>query len=332
MGKKVIAIASADWHIHRFKQFNDTGVNRLDWGLKMVSEIADACRMFKVPLLFPGDLIHNPKEVENVTITRFLNTYYKEFEKFRVPFLGISGNHDLSEKNTLKHKSPSYLHGLDGVFNTFTCLDNRSTILDVNFSNRTRVVGIPFMNNDYDLVGEIKKQTAGLKESGFKRNILMLHSDFPGAKTPSGYEIAETQHIPKDLNIFFKDWDLVICGHIHKAQQLAKNVYMLGSPIQLDRGQAKEKCGYWKIYEDFTMKFHELRNFPKFIYLKKGETAYNDKDFFILPEAIKEDVEASKKEFALSNTRKQLAKNYCTLKGVEDREKRIALINVLNEV
>lgn len=328
MSKKIIAIASGDWHLNKFRQFNTPNMSRLDWGMKMVKEIGAVCKLYgNVPHLFTGDLIHNPKEVENEVISRFLNVYGKVFDRENIRFIGISGNHDLSEKNTGDHKSPSYMNGMKS-FDTIEVLDHHTKGVVIN--GNVKVYGIPYMNNDYDLVRMVKKYTKYRNEFPMLKSILILHSDFPGAKTPEGYEVAETEYIPRDLDKFFRDWDLVLCGHIHKKQRLSKKVYMLGSPIQLDAGQEGEECGYWEIYEDLSLKFIELKNYPKFITLKFGEKSKQDINFYIEKRATKEDNLVSNTEFILSNTRIQLAKNYCKVKGIKDKAKKRALIKVLN--
>jgi DNA repair exonuclease SbcCD nuclease subunit len=322
MGKKVIALASGDWHIHNFRQHAKPTMSRLDWCLKMVKELAHIAKSYGVPHLFTGDLVHSPKEAENETLTRFVKVFTENFRN--QPFIGISGNHDLSQKNSIEHRSPSWL-GL--IQDKITFLDNcERTAIQLGIG----VWGVPYMNYDQDMVTMVKRLTKDRKS--FKgKAILLLHSDFPGAKTPEGFEVAETEHIPRDLDKFFKDWDLVLCGHIHKAQRLSKKVYMLGTPMQLDAGQEGEKCGYWLIYEDMSVKHMELKDYPKFITLQPGESPKETHDFYITPRAESDDDEVSNGEFIMTNTRSKLAKNYCKVKGIKSKEKKRALIQILNQ-
>src|SRR5690606_6989935 len=100
------------------------------------------------------------------------------------------------------------------------------------------VWGLPYFNNDHDLKEAILKLKDQIKrthkDKGLK--ILLLHTDMPGAKTPEGFTIGETQSIPRNLDKFFEEWDLVLCGHIHKPQKLSEKCYMLGCPIQQNIG------------------------------------------------------------------------------------------------
>jgi len=114
----IIAIAFADLHVHKFRNFNDRPISRLDWSLKAFKSIADKAYKLGVPLLFSGDLFHNPKDVENETMGKMQKAYYREIENRGIDFYAISGNHDLSQKNSLSHISPSHLDSFEH-FSTF---------------------------------------------------------------------------------------------------------------------------------------------------------------------------------------------------------------------
>jgi DNA repair exonuclease SbcCD nuclease subunit len=314
MSKEIVAIATADWHIHKFRQFNRPEKSRLDWCIWMVRNLLNKSAELKVPLLFAGDLIHNPKEVENETITRVIDTIGYNI---RQPFIAISGNHDMSEKNALGHKSPSYLAAFKHLAN-FHRVDNAFWSND-----KLAVWGIPYMNDSQDVNIQLKKLS---KDPGSDRlKILLLHTDLLGAKTPEGFSVNESKIKTK----YFKNWDLVLAGHIHMGQKLGKNVYMLGTPIAQDAGHVGIPCGYWEIYSDASVEFVELKNFPKFI---KGEQDPTDElNYFLPPEEITEENEREVGKFTLNQSRDSLAKKYCKVKGIKDKKKRQALIKILNE-
>lgn len=320
--KKVIALATSDWHIHNFKAFNKDG-SRLIWGLAAAAYIAKKAHEAGVPVLFTGDLFHNPKEVENETIARTLDMYYHFYEKKGVKFYAISGNHDLSEKNSIEHRSPTYLDSFKH-FKTFHNIDNCYKQVYPHLY----IAGVPYMNNDLDLKKMVKELSSKVHKDSGVLKILMIHTDLPGAVTNSGFEVGETEHISLDL---FKRFNLTLAGHIHKKQKLGKNVYMLGNPIHQDVGDVGNKCGYWKVYDDGTMGFKQMISFPQFIRLKKGQTPFNDKDYFIpyLESLVEEDSQEQK--FSLNYSRTRLAKEYCRIKHTPRRRVK-ALIKILNSV
>jgi len=133
-------------------------------------------------------------------------------------------------------------------------------------------------------------------------------------------------------NDFPKNCKYIALGHIHKPQQLFKHGYMLGSPIH-QVSNDKAEMGYWKIFNDRAPQFIGLANiFPRFRKLVPGEVPDNEKDYFIMPDdqGLVEEVE--KGDFDLSHSRTKLAKRYMKVKGIKDKKKKAALINILNQV
>lgn len=316
---KLVAIATADWHIHKFKNF-DVNNSRINWTLDAAREIMKTAERLEVPILFAGDLIHSPKDIENETNAMV----QKLFKNYRNWFVAISGNHDMSQRNGKEFKSPSHL---DSILNPkFVKLDGQFA----PFNGRAKVWGIPYMDNDKDLfdhVNLLRPQTK--KWDGLK--ILLLHSDIPGAVTTTGYSIDSMEHMPKHLDKFFKEWDLVLCGHIHKPQKISDKVYMLGCPIQQDEGDRNNVLGYWEVYDDAAMEFKELINYPKFIRLKKGKKPGNSVNYYIKYNEILEEQDVKLGEFNITNSKVKLAKLYLAQNQINSKSKKRALIKILHD-
>lgn len=319
---KVIAIATADWHLHKFQNFDKDG-SRLNWALKAARHIMKQAQKLNVPILFAGDLIHTPKSIETET-----NALIQElFHKNPTWFVSISGNHDMSERNGNKVRSPSHLNSLQH-HNNFMLLDKENKPWRIGGA---LVWGIPYMNSETDLrerIDDLKRIVKNYK--GIK--ILMLHSDMPGAKTPEGFTLGEVESIPKNLDEFFKGWDLVICGHIHRRQRLSKKVVMLGCPIQQIECQVKYKYGYWEIMDDASIRFVDMPDYPKFVRLEPGGVPWNNRDYFIEPEVVLAEEEVQVGEFNINASRSKLAKSYLALRQIKNKPKRRALIKILNEI
>lgn len=319
--KKIIAIASADWHIHKFQAFDKDG-SRLKWAIKAAEEIMLKALELKVPLLFAGDLIHSPKNIETET-----NIEVQSLFRYKTQVIAISGNHDFCQRNGFDFVSPSHLDAIQGA--NMTTLDHAMHGWDWgNFV----IWGIDYMNNDLDLkkaIEHIRPSTNNFKN---KTKILMLHSDLPGAKTPEGFILKEAEHIPHDLDKFFKNWDLVLCGHIHSPQKLGSKTYMLGCPIQQNEANIGRQYGYWKIFIDGTVKFVPMDNYPKFIRLKEGEKPIeNSIDYYIMPDEVlvEEDVEIG--AFSINLSKSKLARRYVAHRQIKSKSKTRALIKILNE-
>jgi len=335
---KLVAIAFSDIHIHKFKAFAPTGVERLHWSLEALKEIFDIAKEKEVPILFCGDLLHDPKEVENYTMsqTQFIMNAYLSNGSLKV--YAISGNHDMSEKNSITNSSPTHLDSFT-QYEGFIKMDNARMS-----TNKLNITGIPYYNSEKDLIKRIKEEKEYLKrfpqsKLSKKLKILMLHNDIPGAKTPTGQEIGDCE-IPKDLDKFFKTWDIVLCGHIHKPQRISRKVYMLGSPIHQTAGDEANEMGYWEVYSNGKMKFIHMDRYPKFWSIDEdlAEQAKDQlecegrMDDYIIPIAREEDGRDDVEEtsvYAANSRRKDLAKQYCKDKGIKDKNKIRKLIEVL---
>lgn len=326
--RQLIAIATADWHIHRFRD-HDSGGSRLDWAIKAGNHILNVANQRKVPLLFAGDLFHNPKELENETLDRVTMM----FRTGVTDFYCISGNHDMSQKNGLNNRSPSYMYSL---FNAFPDKINYPNA-DGWIANKgmINVYGFDYHNDEDELIKRVKKTIPAQKD---KINILLLHGNPPGCIQCNGTE-AESD-FPKDIDKFFKHWDLVLWGHIHKPQQISKKCFMLGSPIQQNFGDEGIEMGYWKIYSDKTMKFVCMNEtFPCFVTgtesaLNQGDAAGFIKhyDYTRVIEEEKPGEEVGGDFNVLTHSRKEIARKFCKTKGIKSKRKIKTLIHILNKV
>ena len=192
------------------------------------------------------------------------------------------------------------------------------------------VWGLPYMNNDQELSEAIKELYGEVKNNKAKLKILMLHSDAPGAVTPAGIEINETKHIPRNLDKFFKPWDLVLFGHIHKPQRLSNKCYMLGSPIHQDAGDKGTIMGYWEIWSNGVMVFKPLEQYPQFRQLSPGETPPDNFNYWVESEQILVENNINYGEYSIKNSREKLAKAYCKNLGIKSKKFKRALIEILN--
>lgn len=281
--------------------------------------ISDMANTLSVPTLFLGDLIHNPKYIENGLLQGVIHTYKNSFEKKNVDFYAISGNHDLAEKNTKENRSVSYITTLSEIFKTFKDLDFNSDWLAPGI----KIHGIPYLNGNIGFNQELRAIKKSLLPNTF--NILMIHTDLPQAKNAFGHKIDEVEGINTKL---FRYFDLVLDGHIHNPQKLYKNTYILGPPYQQTRSEKGTELGYWLIYKEKEPKFVPL-NFPKFIDIEEGKEVPNDGNFYTVIPKPRPEFKAGKKYDAKID-RVKLGKRYLKHTGVKDSKKEKALIKILN--
>lgn len=322
---KVIAVAVSDIHLHSFSAFAKKKHDRLDISTNVLKLVGKVATQFGVPLLFPGDLYHDPKTLTNTVINSSIKTF-KIFDMCDLVTFGISGNHDQEQKNTKENKSPSYLSALDDAFPRFKLVDYQM-FKHPDFT----IFGIPYLH-DGDYFFELCKKF-NKKAKKYDNAILMVHQDLPACPNPGGYQVEPAFEFPKKFEKLFSNFKLVLSGHIHKPTFIEPNIYMLGSPIQQNEGDMGCQMGYYLIYSDFTIKFKPLNGiFPCFRQLNKGEEPYNDKDYFI-PYEEEETIstQALSGKFSSTLSSKKLAKRYMKAKGIKSKRKRNLLTTLLNE-
>lgn len=320
--KKVIGIVFSDLHLGEYSKFNQNNQRTLN-SIRVLYLIKDLCLKHNCPALFCGDFMHKPEYI-STSLDRII---IKEFsaldreEKFNI--YGISGNHDMSQKNTRNSQSPSHWENLCNRYNFLHNLDFTYHEFDT-----FRVFGIPYLDNNVGLNDAIKTEIKSGDKS--KPTILLLHTDYPGAKDTDDSEVGTVENLNINLLSHFK---LVLIGHIHKPQRLSKKVFMVGAPLQQRRTDKNCKLGYWKIYSDFTVKFKPFKDFPKFIDVESEDQIKDDGNFYTVLTSKNhstgvENTPTITKELS----KKSIVRKYMRAKGIKDKRKKNLLLKVIREV
>jgi len=311
MGKKVVALAMADLHFHDWKQFNKNG-ERTKVTIDFLTYLFERSHKEDIPILFSGDLFHTPNGLSSNTILKFMDFISHVLKVYpNTIVLGITGNHDGNFLWKAMCKAfPSLFLDLDYNYSTM--------------KNKCRVYGIPYIKRNTGLVDKIKEIS---KEPGDK--ILLLHTELYGASDPSGYE-PEPQNLPRNLNALFKDFKLVLAGHVHKYTPISKNIVMVGAPNQQRKSDAGCEMGYLEIYGDFTYKFIPYKALG-FKFYKEGDEHPDTEDFWIpIPKPRKLE-KHSNITFKPNMDKVRLAEKYAKATGVKNKRKVQTLIEVLKE-
>lgn len=318
MSKEVIAIAFSDLHINLYAKFNEGNKRTLD-SFRVLSIIKEQCKKYQCPALFCGDFFHKAENMDS----ELMEIVYEEFSKLKLKESGIemyaiSGNHDIKKISRVGIKPFSWIRLLEqfGIKN----LDYSKTI--IGNKDVYTVYGVPYIDNNVGLSEYLKKLK--LKD----KNLLLLHTDYPGAKDTDGREIGSVENL--NVNVLNR-FDLVLCGHIHKPQRLSKKVYMIGATNQQRRTDRDCKLGYWKIYSDLSMQFVHLKQFPKFIDVESEDEIKDDGNYYtVLPKKTSNLVNTNHK-ITKQLSKKALAKIYLKEKGIKEEEKKNLLIDVLKK-
>lgn len=316
-----LALVFSDLHINEWSKFNQDNERTLNH-FKVLSILQDEVLKASIecPLIFCGDLFHKS---ESITPS-LLDLTIKFFrDRLVTPVLAISGNHDIFHVSKVGTQPLSWSSILAGIFpNKWINVDYSTFKVK---GHKVLIHGIPYVDHN---IG-INEYISDLELDKKYKHILLLHTDYPGARDTDGREVGSVENL--NLNLLNK-FDLVLCGHIHKPQRLSKKVYMIGAPLQQRRTDRDCKLGYWTIYSDLTIKFHELTGFPKFIDVSSKDEILDDGNYYTVisqPESSKIAVPEHKITKQLTKT--ALAKQYLKAKGILDNKKEKLLINLLKK-
>lgn len=319
--KKPIAIVFSDLHINLWNKFNEDNKRTLN-NFRVLSVIKDVCKANgNIPALFCGDLFHKPENIESDLLEMVEDKFHSLNKAFSFQCYAISGNHDMSKTNSIDKPSPSWVRTLSHYHTWLRCIDFKSEWIHPNI----RIIGVPYLDHNKGLSEYLRDLSIDSKEV----NILMLHTDYPGAKDTDGREIGSVENL--NLNILNK-FDLVLCGHIHKPQRLSKKVYMVGAPIQQRRTDRDCKLGYWELYDDLSMKFKELNGlFPKFIDVESEEDIKDDGNYYTVIPKKQENNNKSTTKIHRNLSKSKLARQYLRENGIKDKDKSNLLKRILKE-
>jgi len=311
----IIGIAYTDSHNHNFRQFNENG-SRLDKNNKVQSKVFRLARKYDVPVLFAGDMFHNQDSLSNVLLDKFLPKLYS-WHKKTISY-NITGNHDQCFPNTFEKQSPSYIKTFSKVIPNMKCIDFDYVDLSIGI----RLHGIPYisLNQGFEDIVRACKLGPG-------KNILMIHTDLPGAKDTNYREVGTSYNINYDV---FTPFDLVLSGHIHLPQELSDYILMMGSPNQQKKSDSGIKYGCYLIYSNMSWEFIDLKG-PEFIELPHGEVKPDDYEYYF--HAAKPRKKDKEQELTAINTDNisSLVKGYLKEEGIDSKEKRKLLVKVLKD-
>lgn len=311
---KPIAVIFSDLHLGEYTRFNKDNKRVLNH-FKVLFKIRKICLKYDIPSIFCGDLFHKPEVQSN----EFFELVVKQFDKLDKKdwsMYCISGNHDMSKRNTKEVQSPSWVKSYSYQYNFIKCIDWSTHSFRSCFS----ISGIPYLDSNLNINQHIKE----LSDKKLSNHILLLHTDYPGARDTDGTEVGDVQNLNINLLTPFR---LTLIGHIHKPQRLGKKVYMVGAPLQQRRTDSKCELGYWLLYEDFSMDFNTF-DFPRFIDVDKEGDIKDDGNYYTL--ISKEPIESVATHAIKKDTSKRkLVRNYMKATGNTDKSKKQLLIDLL---
>lgn len=316
--KKVLKfLVFSDLHLHIWSKFE----TRISTAIRVLDIISSESMKLRVPVLFCGDLLHESNSLSQ----ELSEIIYKEFSKLDEKdweMYCIAGNHTMKHINRVDKPAYSWETWLSQEYRFLKLINFHRVHL-----GKFYIHGIPYIDNNIGLSDYLKSIDTEVGKPRSK-HILLLHTDYPGAKDTDGREVDSVENL--NVNLLNK-FDLVLCGHIHKPQRLSKKVYMIGAPYQQRRTDKDCKLGYWKLYSDLSMEFVELKGFPKFVDVESEDEIKDDGNYYtVLPKKSSIQVNTNH-QITNQLSKKVLAKRYLKEKGIKDEVKTKLLIETLKK-
>lgn len=315
---QIIALAFSDLHLNLWSKFNKDNQRTFN-GFRVMEIIAKRCEQLKVPALFCGDLFHKPETLDQ-ELALITQIKFNRLSTIKWKMIAIEGNHDLQKVNSIDKPTHSWISIFSPYYKWLDNLDFNST----SIGDKYIIHGVPYIDHNIGLSKYLKELPL---QKGYK-HILLLHTDYPGAKDTDGRVVDSVENI--NLNALNR-FDLILCGHIHKYQRLSKKVYMVGAPYQQRRTDKNCKMGYLEIYSDLSVKFVPL-DFPKFIDVESEDEIKDDGNYYtIIPKENHSKVEVIDHKITKQLSKEKLAKRYMKAKGIKDEKKQKLLVKILKE-
>lgn len=223
---------SADHHHHPYQQFASVrqgGMSsRVVEGLVAEEFLLSVEREHHIDVhVRLGDLFHQKNVLDAVTFSEV----YDRIQMSAVPQILLCGNHD-EAAGGLRHGIEPFRHlpHVTVVSSPRACVFEGVTIY-----------GVPY-HNDVEVARQAVKQFVRQHLAPQQTpavTFLAFHGEITGAQTGSEYKLAGQLSLQ---DLYPSLYTAVFCGHIHEPQQLAPNVWYVGSLLQRsfsDEGQPR---------------------------------------------------------------------------------------------
>jgi len=242
-------LISADLHIHPHKRSTERMEHCLE-ALQWIFDVAEERSIANI--VIAGDLFHDRQKIDVLTYQRTFEVLSNNLEKIRLPELNLwllLGNHDLWHCQRWDVSSVNPLRSINGI----RVIDRPCT---ENIISGGEVYEVGFLPYTHDPAADLAKID---KPEGFK--LLFGHVAVDGAlwnvrsQTRSEVCVEHDGDMVAINESVFNGWDQTFLGHYHAEQKLSYNVEYIGSPLQLDFGEAFQH----KHIIEFDIETHEKK-------------------------------------------------------------------------
>jgi len=310
----------SDVHVGNYT-YGNKDFSRLDNTLySLVDTFEIAKENNSTNILLAGDFF-DKNSLDGSVIYRTIKVLKNMFNKYKdINILAITGNHELEQKNIIGKAIVSSLQWLELIF------PDRFIIIDHQYreiNDKVSVVGIPYFEFPEMFDECLVDMTKKIDKS--KTNILMIHQCLP------------FDNIPTDMNLDlpeYRQYDLVVSGHIHASFDIEGFIISPGSPLGRDFGDVNHSDKGIMLYDEKTNTItKEYLDFPKFIYTSDNMYDNINEDYVKLvpsDDVLKElegvDCEDDTNHVSTSLSKADMLKNY--LEAINNKDEKLLAVGI----
>lgn len=238
-------LLTGDFHIKN-DELNNIHVQSI---LNFLDYITDYYTENNLDYLFViGDVFHKSSNIKNDAFIPLFMKLFSMKEK-GIKMIFIPGNHDIMNINN------------DTIVETFAAFGEV-------YKKRT---DITIDGEDFIFLPYTKKESELPKGNG---EYLITHISIADFFFDNNFQVDEKIAFKRSL---FEDFKMVITGHFHKYQN-RKNIYYIGSPVQIDRKEIGQTKGFGVLdTETETLDFIEYGLAPKYLEITEKDIEQIDK-------------------------------------------------------
>ena len=232
-------IITADLHLHPHPSWSrvlENGMNsRLEVGKRALFHLTELAA--RDVLVISGDLLHDRESIP-VEVLDVLGEWQQLVRQHQVTVWLLSGNHD------------QYLRS--GDCHSIKCLRGNPDIHVITEPTRLK------LDAEYHFIpyyADPEQTEAALAKLPGSCTVFM-HCDIKGAYANGGHKCEHGVQLGDQER-------LIIAGHYHRPQQVARNVHYVGSPYQTVSSEAGEGKRYFRLVNGNKLTSHDL-TFPEF--------------------------------------------------------------------
>lgn len=220
-------IHTSDWHLGKTIYGKSLIEDQEHFVKNIFFEILE--REHPKVVIISGDIFD--KTIAPVGAIKLFDSVIETISNMGITLVIITGNHDSSERISVGNR----VLRKQNVF--IISQYDKSCIALNDEQKKINIYPIPFVAKGIeDIISNISKS---LKKDEF--NILVSHCFVTGSEVGDGENkifVGCSQQVSSKI---FEDFDFVALGHLHKCQQISKNIFYSGSPLSYSFDDCSQK-------------------------------------------------------------------------------------------